>query len=179
MQIIAANWDHAHTGERPLNDHTGLARRRSRRHRRHRERARAPTGAAAWGAAASAIRRRGGRSTERSTANGLAIDGGRTIRGGGEHFTIHVDPAKPTRLVLRTGGQPSYGWHEAIKKPVEMTLYAGTKKLGSLTIAPPAGAFSELTFNIAPHALPTGEVEIHSEATGMYRVFHWFVLQPE
>ncbi|HEX7701534.1 MAG TPA: hypothetical protein VF403_12445, partial [Kofleriaceae bacterium] len=25
MQVIAANWDHAHTGERPLNDHTGWA----------------------------------------------------------------------------------------------------------------------------------------------------------
>lgn len=177
MQIIVANWDHVHTAERPFNDHTGwnvvdrvdiadIASERAHHWRGRMGRRRWGDPTARWTL------------TERSTTDGLAIDGGRTIREGGEHFTIHVDPAKPTRIVLRTGGQTSYGWHEAITKPVPMSLYVGTKKLASLTIAPPDGNFSELTFNIAPHALPTGDVEIHSEAAGLYRVFHWFVLQP-
>ncbi len=178
MQIIVADWDHVHTAERPFNDHTGwqvvdrvdiadMASERAHGWRGRMGRRRFGDPTARWSL------------TERSTTNGLAIDGGRTIREGGEHFTIHVDPAKPTRIVLRTGGQQSYGWHEAIKTPVEMTLYYKTKKLGTLTIGAPTGPFSELTFNVAPHAFPTGEVEIHSEAKGMYRVFHWFVLQPE
>ncbi|NVB84596.1 MAG: hypothetical protein HOV81_39845 [Kofleriaceae bacterium] len=178
MQIIVADFDHVHTAERPFNDHTGwevvdrvdiadIASERDHHWRGRMGRRRMGDPTARWSL------------TERSTTNGLAIDGGRTIREGGEHFTIHVDPAKPTRIVLRTGGQTSYGWHEAIKTPVEMTLYYKKKKLGALTIAPPSGPFSELTFNVAPHAFPSGEVEIHSEAKGMYRVFHWFVLQPE
>ena len=51
--------------------------------------------------------------------------------------------------------------------------------LGTLTVTPPTGAFTELTFNLQPHALREAEVEVHTEATGPYRVFHWFVLQPE
>jgi hypothetical protein len=177
MQVIVANWDHARTGERPLNDHSGwslvdrvdiadIASERAHDWvgRMGRRRFGDPT--ARWSI------------TDRSTASGLVIDGGRTIRAGGEHFTVHVDPAKPTRVVLRTGGQKSYGWHEAIDKPVTIKLFAGTKQLGELTIAPPAGTFSELTFNLPAHAL-RATTQLHTEANGIYRVFHWFVLQPE
>ena len=51
--------------------------------------------------------------------------------------------------------------------------------LADTAIGPPTGAFSELTFNVAPHALSAAGSEIRVEATGIYRVFHWFVLQPE
>jgi hypothetical protein len=178
MQLLVANWDHVGTGERPLNDHTGwsvvdrvdiadLASERAhdwvggmgRRHFGD------PT--ARW----SII--------ERSTATGLVIDGGRTIRAGGERFTVHVDPAKPTRIVLRTGGQRGYPWHEMIDKPITLTLFVGKKQLGQLTIGPPTGTFSELTFNLPAHALPARDAELRTEASGAYRVFHWFVLQPE
>src|SRR5262249_20561076 len=91
MQIIAANWDHVRTGERRLNDPAGWASadrtdiadleseraqawvgRRGRRHFAD------PTGR--WSV------------VERETEGGLVIDGGRTIREGGERFTVHLDP---------------------------------------------------------------------------------------
>ena len=50
------------------------------------------TGSASSAAATSAIRPRAGRSSSARRASGLIIDGGRTIRGGGEQFTVHVDP---------------------------------------------------------------------------------------
>jgi len=178
MQILVANFDHVGTGERPLNDHTGwsivdridIADLRSER---------------AHGWVGQMGRRKIGDPTarwsivERSTANGLVVDGGRTIRGGGERFTVHVDLAKPTRIVMRTGGQRSYPWHETIGKPVTVKLFAGTKQLGKLTIAPPAGSFAEVTFNLPARALAAPAVEVRTESSGIYRVFHWFVLQPE
>jgi hypothetical protein len=179
MQIIASRWDHVGTAERPLNDHTGwslvdrvdiadLASERAhhwtgRMGRRHFG---DPT--ARWSIV-----------EKETTEAGLAIDGGRTIREGGETFTITVDPTKPTRVVIRTGGQPGYSFHETITTPVTMRLFAGAKELGHLTVAPPAGKFSELTFNLPAHALPSAETELRVEASGVYRVFHWFVLQPE
>ena len=178
MQVLVASWDHVGTAERPLNDHSGwtivdrvdIADIASER---------------AHGWVGRMGRRKFGDPTarwsivERSITNGLVIDGGRTIRAGGERFTVRVDPAKPTRVVLRTGGQTHYGWHEAITKPVTLALYAGNKRLGELTVAPPMGAFSELTFNLPAHAFGASTVELRSDANGIYRVFHWFVLQPE
>ena len=176
MQVLAASWDHAHSGERPLNDHTGwkivdrvdiadLASERAhgwvgRLGRRHFG---DPT--AHW----SMVERE-------TTAAGLVIDGGRTIRDGGETFTITIDPAKPARIVIRTGGQPGYNFHETITKDVTLKLFgpgSATKELGHLTVAPPAGTFSELTFNLKQHAFRTGEVTLRIEASGPYRVFHW------
>jgi hypothetical protein len=178
MQVIESSWDHVRTAERPLNDHTGWAvvdrvdiadLRSERAHhwagKRGRRRVGDPT--ARWSI------------VERSTNGGLYIDGGRTIRDRSEQFTVRVDPTKQSRVVIRTGGQKSYGWHEAIAAPIELSLNSGTKKLGTLTVAAPNGAFSELTFNLPPYATQTGTLELHTEATGMYRVFHWFVLQPE
>jgi hypothetical protein len=178
MQIIEAVFDHAGTAERPLNDHTGWAvvdrldiadiaseRAHDWTGRMGRRTFGAPT--ARWSI------------VEKETAHGLVIDGGRTIREGGETFTVHLVPAKPSRIVIRTGGQPAYPWHETLNKPIKMTLWSGAKKLGELTIAPPSGQFEEVTFNIQPHALPSTASQIRVEASGMYRVFHWFVLQPE
>jgi hypothetical protein len=178
MQIIKATWDHVHSGERPLNDHTGWAvvdrvdvadmaseRAHAWSGRMGRRKIGDPT--ARWSL------------TEKQTLGGLVIDGGRTIREGSERFTVELDPAKPTRVVIRTGGQKSYGWHEAIDKPIELALYAGGKQRGKLTIAAPAGVFSELTFTLPPRVSSSRFVELRTQASGMYRVFHWFVLQPE
>jgi hypothetical protein len=178
MQIIVADWDHVHTGERPLNDHPGwkmvdrvdiadMASERAHHWVGKMGRRKLGDPTARWSI------------TEKEPLNGLTIDGGRTIREGGETFTVFLDPNKPTRLIIRTGGQPSYGWHETLTKPIQMAVYAGAKKLGELTVAPPNGVFSELTFNIPPHALPSTASTIRIQASGMYRVFHWFVLQPE
>jgi hypothetical protein len=179
MQIIEARWDHVGTAERPFNDHTGwavvdrldiahLASERGHDWRGNMGRRSFGDPTAKWSL------------VERQTANGLAIDGGRTIRGGSERFSVTVDPTRPARIVIRTGGQSSYPWHEAITSPIELALFVGTKKLGKLTVAPPAGSFMELTFNLPPHALGNGRrVELRTEASGVYRVFHWFVLQPQ
>ncbi|MGE5184847.1 MAG: hypothetical protein ACM31C_22400 [Acidobacteriota bacterium] len=179
MQVIVASWDHVGTGERPLNDHAGWAivdrvdiadiasehahRWRGRLGRRHFG---DPT--ARW----SVVEREVGDA-------GLVIDGGRTIRDGGETFTVSLDPAKPTRVLLRSGGAREYGWNEPLTKPVELHLWSGTRDLGKLVLAPPSGTFQEIAFNLPPHTFHARDVELRVEATGMYRVFHWFVLQPE
>ncbi len=180
MQIIAANWDHVGTAERPLNDHTGwrvvdrldiadLASERAHhwiggmgeRHFGD------PT--AHW----SMVERETG-------AAGLLVDGGRTIRDHrGETFRVTIDPTKPTRIVIRTGGQASYPHHDAIAAPIVLKLFAGAKELGHLKVSPPNGAFSELAFNVPQRLFHEREIEVRTEATGAYRVFHWFVLQPE
>jgi hypothetical protein len=179
MQVLEANWDHVGTAERPLNDHSGWAivDRVDIAHL---------ASEAAHGWSGRMGRRKLGNPTarwslvERSTAGGgLYIDGGRTIREGREQFTVRVDPTKPTRIVIRTGGQRSYPWHEQISKPTELSLFTGTKKLGTLFVPPPVGPFSELTFNLPPYATKTASLALRTEANGMYRVFHWFVLQPE
>jgi hypothetical protein len=178
MQIITSVWDHVGTAERPLNDHAGWS-----------VVDRIDIADLASESAHGWVGRLGQRKwgdptarwslVEKETAHGLLIDGGRTIRAGGERFIVRLDPAKPTRIVIRTGGQAAYPWHETINKPIEMSLWSGKKKLGELTVAPPAGQFAELTFNVQPHALPSSASEIRVEASGLYRVFHWFVLQRE
>ncbi len=180
MQVIAASWDHVGTAERPLDDHPGWA-----LVDRIDIADVASEHAHGWSGAMG--RRHFADPTARwsfvekeTLAQGLAIDGGRTIRDGLETFTIHLDPARPARVVLRTGGQTSIPpYHEPITKPVTLRLYAEGKQRGELVVAPPAGTFTELTFNLPPHALHATDVELHTEATGMYRAFHWFVLQPD
>ncbi len=178
MQVIAASWDHVGTGDRPVNDHTGwaivdrldvadIASEQAHHYKGAlgRRKFRDPT--ARWSF------------VERETHNGLLVDGGRTIRGGTERFTIALDPKKPTRIVLRTGGAREPAWQEPIKLPVTVKLMSGTKELGTLIVPEPAGAFVELTYNLPTYALRTPEAELHTVATGPYRSFHWFVLQPE
>ncbi|MEO6772935.1 MAG: hypothetical protein ABI467_07915 [Kofleriaceae bacterium] len=180
MQVIVANWDHAHTGERPINDHTGwklvdrvdiadLASEHAHHWRGAMGRRRFGDPTARWSI------------VETETAGaGLVIDGGRTIREhDGEHFTVELDPQKPTRVVIRTGGKRAYPFHETIATPITLKLFTGTQELGHMTIAPPVGQFSELAFNLPPRVFRRHPVELRTEASGPYRVFHWFVLQPE
>jgi hypothetical protein len=179
MQVIVPNWDHVGTGERPLNDHAGwglvdrvdvadIASERAHRWSGRMGRRQFADRTARW----SLVERETGEA-------GLVVDGGRTIRDGGERFTVTVDPARAARIVIRTGGQRSYPFHEAIDKPITLTLFAGSKQLGHLTVAAPNGAFLELTFTLPAKTVDTPSVELHTEATGAYRVFHWFVLQPQ
>jgi len=178
MQVIAASWDHVGTGERPLDDHDGwavvdrvdiadlaseaahgwtgaLGRRKFRD----------PT--ARW----SLVGREAG-------ARGLVLDGGRTIRGGRERFALALDPARPVRLVLRTGGARSYPFHETIDQPVVLrVLDDADRELSRATLPAPSatGEFIEVAF-----ALPAGTPSVvHTEAAAPYRAFHWFALQPE
>jgi hypothetical protein len=178
MQVIVANWDHVGTGERVLDDHDGwsivdridiadLASEEAHR----------------WD---GALGRRGvGDPTARWSVvgrevgiHGLILDGGRTIRGGTERFAIVTDPARPVRLVLRTGGARSYPYHEPIQHAAQLRILdEGDREVARATLPAPAagGGFAEVTF-----ALPAGSSSVlHTEASAPYRAFHWFVLQPE
>ncbi|HEY0254901.1 MAG TPA: hypothetical protein VGC41_25420, partial [Kofleriaceae bacterium] len=179
MQVIAATWDHAHTGERPIDEHSGwsvvdridIADMASER---------------AHGWKGGLGRRSFGDPTAKWSIverellqTGLVIDGGRTIRDHGERFTIHLDHQKPARIVIRTGGQPGYPFNEALTRPVAVKLFAGNKELAHLDLPAAAGHFQEFAFNLPQRALREYVVELRTEAAGPYRVFHWFVLQPD
>jgi hypothetical protein len=174
MQLIVANWDHAHTAERPsanagwnLVDRIDVADIASEE-------------AHGWQGALG--RRRFGDPTarwsvfhkdERPT---LLLDGGRTIRGGSERFVTKVDPTKPVRLVIRTGGKPSYPYHEGINRPTDLAIYdSDGAELAKATLPAPTGNFIEVNFDF--RAMKTN-LTIVTRASGPYRVFHWFVLQP-
>jgi hypothetical protein len=177
MHLVVATWDHVHTAERPLDPHPGWAVvDRLDIADLDSERAHAWTG------------RLGRRTLSDPTArwsiverevgdHGLLIDGGRTIRGRAERFTITVDPDKPVRIVMRTGGMPAYPFNEQIDRRVELRLLGDTGELARRDIPPPAGAFVELAFELP--AFHARMVTLTADATGAYRVFHWFVLQPD
>ena len=176
MQLIVANWDHVGTAERPLEDHTGWS-----------IVDRVDVADLESEAAHGWVGALGRRNVVENSARwsvverevgpaGLLIDGGRTILGGGERFTVTLDPALPTRVILRTGGQRAYPFNPRIDHPVTLTLFAGTRALGQLTLPPPSDVFTELTFTFPAHSLPA-RVLLRTSATGPYRSFHWFILQ--
>jgi len=172
MQIIAADFDHVHTAERPLDAHPGwhLADRldiadlaSEHAHGWHGElgRRRRDTPSARWSF------------FHKQTTPVLLLDGGRTIVGR-ESFTLAVDPAKPVRLVLRTGGARSYDFQEPIAKPVTVRIFVSDREVAHVVVPVPTGLMLEL-----PFALPAGSTSIRTEADGSYRAMHWFALQPD
>ncbi|HSK01871.1 MAG TPA: hypothetical protein VK932_11545, partial [Kofleriaceae bacterium] len=176
LRLVAASWDRAGTAERPLDPHPGW---------RVVDRVDVADLAAERGHGwrGELGRRRPGDPPARGSLlhrevrpTGLALDGGRTIRGGAERFTIEIDPARPVRLVLRTGGRREPGGHEALAGPVtaSVSTRAGAARA---EIPPPAGVFVELALDVPMPG--EREVAVRVAATGPYRVFHWFVLQPE
>jgi hypothetical protein len=175
MQVIAATWDHAGTGERPLEPHPGW-RVVDRLDVAHLESERAHGWRGALG------RRKQGDPTARWSfvareegARGLVVDGGRTIRGGSERFVLNGDPGKPVRLVLRTGGPAAQPFHETIAAPVPLRLLGPDgRELAAATLPAPDGRFAEVAFE-----LPAGTREVATAAPAPYRAFHWFALQPE
>lgn len=180
MQLIAATWDHARTAERPLApgdtnnaawsivdrvDVADLASERAHAWRGALGRRKFADPTARW----SLVAREAG-------DRGLLVDGGRTIRGGAESFAIAIDPARPVRLVLRTGGPAAQPWHETISKPVPITITAGGRT-ATATIPVPAGRFVELVWDLPPPGSRTLTVE--ARAAAPYRSYHWFALQPD
>lgn len=176
MQVIEAVWDRVGTGERPLVTHDGWAvvDRVDVAHL-------ASERAHAWRGALG--RRKMGDPTARWSLvgrevgeHGLVIDGGRTIRGARERFTIARDPSRPVKLVLRTGGRASYPYQETLRSEVELrVLAADGRELGRATLPVPDGTFVEVAFDLPAGAPAT----LTTEASAPYRAFHWFALQPE
>jgi hypothetical protein len=172
MQLIAATWDRVHTAEQPLTVDAGwkvvdridvadIASEDAHHWSGALGRRRFAEPSARW----SIVHQDGGR-----------VDGGRTIRGGTESFAATVDPTRPVRVVMRSGGDTAYPYNEHITEPVAITLLdQNGKELGRATLPAPAGTFVEVTFELAsaPHVL-----ELHTKAAAPYRVFHWFILQP-
>jgi hypothetical protein len=176
MQIIAAVWDHAHTAERPLDPVAGwhIADRvdiadiaDERAHRWTGELGRRHFGdpTARWSLFHREVR-----------DTGLVLDGGRTIRGGAEQFTIAIDPARPVRLVMRTGGRPSYPWHDSLPRPAHVVVSTAAGS-AEATLAPATGPLVEVAFELPVPA--ESAVTVRVTASAPYRVFHWFVLQPD
>lgn len=176
MQIIEAVWDHAGTGERPLNAHPGwavvdrvdiadLASERAHGWRGAQGRRKLGDPTAKWSFVAKEVGMRG-----------LVLDGGRTIRGGEERFTVTLDPNKPTRLVLRTGGPPSVPFQETLNAPTTLELLDGDDKvIATQPLPPPGNQFVEVVFDLPAGASST----IRTRSPLPYRVFHWFALQRE
>jgi hypothetical protein len=170
MELFVASFDRVHTAERPITPHAGWAMvdrvdiADLVSEREHdwvgnigRRKVGDPT--AHWSVFAKQI-----------GSDGLWLDGGRTIRGG-ERFTVAIDPDKPVRLLLRTGGAPEYAYNEEIDRDVDATINGQC-----ITIPAPVGTFIELPLELpAQHA---ASLDVVVQANAPYRAFHWFVLQP-
>lgn len=174
MEVLVANWDLMGTAELPLVERAGwrvvdrvdiadLASERAHGWRGDLGRRKHGDRTAKWSFVAREVGERG-----------LLLDGGRTIRGRTERFAIETDRERPSRLVLRSGGPSMIYNHEPITQPVAIRVFADGAEVGALTVAPPSGRFVEVEL-----ALPAGARSIRTEANGLYRAFHWFVLQPE
>ncbi len=127
MQLIEASWDHVHTAERPLDEPPGwhvvdrvdvadLDSERGHAWRGALGRRNFADPTARW----SVVHREVG-------PRGLLLDGGRTIRGGEESFAISVEPGKPVKLIMRSGGDVQYNYNESITSavPVRVATAAG------------------------------------------------------
>lgn len=177
MQLIVARWDRAHTAEQPLVTPAGW-------HVVDRVDVAdiASEDEHAWVGALG--RRAFGDPTARWSVFHRdehepqpLLDGGRTIRGGTERFTVTVDPGKPVRLLMRTGGEPAYPYNDRLDTPVEFTLSDDSGAvLGRVTLPAPTGPFVEVPFEFqAAHSL----LHLTTRAPVPYRIFHWFALQPD
>jgi hypothetical protein len=177
MQLIAARWYHVHTAERPFAEPDGW-------HVVDRVDIADVADERAHGWRGKLGRRKFGDPTARWSlfhkdthpSLGLLLDGGRTIRDGGERFDVDVDPAKPMKLVMRTGGRREYPWHEAITAPVVIEVLddASGTVVARASLPVPTGKMEEVTID-----LPAARTAIRIRARTPYRVFHWFALQPE
>jgi hypothetical protein len=175
MQLIVATWDHAHTAERPLVPTDGwhladrldiadLANERAHHWRGALGRRTYGDPTAKWSF------------VHKETERGLLIDGGRTIRGKAEDFTITVEPGKPVRLVLRSGGKPGYPWQDTLTAPAKLEIRANGATT-TLMVPPPGGALAEVAIDLPPSSSRELGVSVRSDVP--YRAFHWFVLQPD
>lgn len=174
MELVVASWDHVGTGERQLApmpgwrivDRVDVADLAS-------ERGHAWTGAlgvrtfaeptTTWSFVARDV-----------TERGLVLDGGRTIRGAREAFSIARAPGVAARLVLRTGGAAGAG-QPTLTTPARCTVIVDGTEVGELIAAPPSGRMVEVVIDLPPGTAASSRVEVRASAP--YRALHWFVLE--
>jgi hypothetical protein len=177
MEVFEASWDHVGTAERPLVPQPGwtmvdrvdvadLESERAHRWRGALGERRLGDPSARW----SFVEREVG-------PFGLAIDGGRTIRGKHESFALAVTPGRPVRLIARSGGARAIPLQDPTGT-VDIVVYDAAEHALARTSIPAAdGLFEEIAIDLP--APPTSKLALDIEATGAYRVYHWFALQPE
>ncbi len=118
-------------------------------------------------------------SADVTTAAGTrrVADGGRTQRGARESFTLRVAPGRAARLVVRVGGWDGMAYSKLKKAPVTIVVRThGGRELGRLVTPPLDGSFADLSLDL-PADL-AGRVRFDLSATGPYRSYHAFVIQP-
>jgi hypothetical protein len=110
-------------------------------------------------------------------------DGGRVIRGeAGERFVIHADPARPLRLLVRTGAPAEFP-AAPLGTPARELLVERVDThaaLGKIKLPEPGPRFDESFLELPadpkrPRALPLAVRAVD----GRVRTFHYWVLQPQ
>jgi len=176
MELIEADWDHVHTAERPLHPHPGW-------HVADRVDVADLDDEEAHDWDGDIGRRSYGQPTARwtmihrevSPELGLLLDGGRTIRGRREHFVVTIDPTRPAKLIVRSGGARQYPFHEQLPRPARLEITSTATVTTELPV--PTGSLIEIEVDL-PHGVDP-ELAVDVRANEPYRVFHWFVLQPD
>ncbi len=177
MELIEADWTHVHTAERPLHPHPGwhIADRLDvadvENEEDHawsadlgRRRFRDPT--ARWSVFHE----------EASPTSGLLLDGGRTIQGA-SRFVVTIDPAKPAKLIARGGGDRAYPYNDPIATAAHLSITADDRAPVSIVLPRPTHRLVEIEVDL-PHGTDD-TVTIDVATDHPYRIFHWFVLQPD
>ena len=87
-------------------------------------------------------------------------------------------PAKPARLILRTGGVRGIPLQDPTGN-VDLVVRDATdgRELARAAVPGTGGLFAEIAIDLPAPASP--ELALDIEATGLYRAFHWFALQPD
>ncbi len=111
-------------------------------------------------------------------------DGGRTIRGAeGEHFRISADPARALAMIIRIGGPQTMPQSTIPRRPGPLVVRRADtgQVLAEVAQPPPQSGFAELRFELAPDPERPASLPLQVQAADgqPYRVFHYFVLQPE
>ncbi|HEY4057554.1 MAG TPA: hypothetical protein VGM39_13140 [Kofleriaceae bacterium] len=166
MTLALINWDHVGTGERPLVASGDLIDRVDVADL-------ASEDAHAWSGALG-VRAWADLSSRWSLVAHdarMIIDGGRTIRGGRESFTIARRAGQAAQLVVRTGGQPVVA-NERVDA-TELHVSVDGHDVGTLALPAPTGSFVEVALTLPPSGA-SSRIVITSPRP--YRVFHWFVL---
>jgi len=86
-----------------------------------------------------------------------------------KRFTIAIDPVQPARVVLRTGGQAAYGFHETLTTPVTLRLLDATPSSARSRSHHPR-QFAELAFELPRTHYTTRTRAYHRSERAVSRV---------
>ena len=182
MEVMKARWDAMGSGHEPCDaqpgwkvvDRVDIADRRSEAAHDYRadlgkRRYRDPT--AKWSDARTAP----------CGARRSITDGGRVQRGpGGERFRVSVDPDRPVRLIVRTGGT-DHPKSKTSKVGPTVSVAVDGVKVGDIVVSGTSQRLRDDVLEIPASSFSRERVEIEMSVKPHrpYRSFQYFVLQPE